>query len=294
MQPALPKEGKPYDNRRVPDPEGFSKLFGRRPQNSQEQIVSIGSQTMFGTAPGSGVDHMRVDLDQIGKPKTFAHRSGEGEASSSAAGSHGPIETSNRFTELEAARRAEEVADKAEQEVEERAMDHWEQGRRNEVLANRKQQRQAAKQKLEGGHHAGGTRFVGNDLEGSSTRGSERAGTARNAHLTGSSAFSTKGPKAAGGPVPPEPPSAREGGDLGGRAAPLGRLVQGVGRQGGPPEPLAASSVLGSGQGQIGRHFVGTADLALQAGTLGPAVAQVFPGAGDPGRAAGKSVSNPD
>ena len=94
--------------------------------------------------------------------------------------------------------------------------------------------------------------------------------------------------------MPPELPSTSEGGDLGGRAAPLGRLVQGVGRQGGPPEPLAALSVTGAGQGLIGRQFVSTADLALQARTLGPAIAQVFPGAGDPGRAAGRSVSNPD
>eukprot|EP00972_Heterocapsa_arctica_P024718 3645545-Heterocapsa_arctica.AAC.1 len=108
VQPAPPKEGKPYDNRRGPDPEGFSKLFGRRTQNSQEQIVSIGSQVMYGTAPGSGGDPMRVDFDQAGKPKLPDHRSGEGEASSSAAGSHGPIETFNRSTEQEAARRAEE------------------------------------------------------------------------------------------------------------------------------------------------------------------------------------------
>eukprot|EP00972_Heterocapsa_arctica_P010974 1608604-Heterocapsa_arctica.AAC.1 len=66
--------------------------------------------------------------------------------------------------------------------------------------ANRKQQWQTAKQKLEGGHHAEGTRFVGNPLEGSSPLGSERAGSARNAHHTGSNALSTEGPKAAGGP----------------------------------------------------------------------------------------------
>eukprot|EP00972_Heterocapsa_arctica_P027157 3993759-Heterocapsa_arctica.AAC.1 len=60
--------------------------------------------------------------------------------------------------------------------------------------------------------------------EGSGLMGSERAGTKRSRRHRGSSAFLSVGPEAAGGPAPPEPPSAREGGDLGGRAAPLGRL----------------------------------------------------------------------
>eukprot|EP00972_Heterocapsa_arctica_P096536 14242956-Heterocapsa_arctica.AAC.1 len=60
--------------------------------------------------------------------------------SSSAAGSHGHIITHNSFAELEEAKRVEEVVNKAEQDMEERAMDYWDQDRRNKVLANRKQQ----------------------------------------------------------------------------------------------------------------------------------------------------------
>eukprot|EP00972_Heterocapsa_arctica_P054131 7977552-Heterocapsa_arctica.AAC.1 len=40
-------------------------------------------------------------------------------------------------------------------------MDHWDQDRRNKVLASRKQQWQIAKQKKEEPHQAGGTRFIG-------------------------------------------------------------------------------------------------------------------------------------
>eukprot|EP00972_Heterocapsa_arctica_P016970 2505549-Heterocapsa_arctica.AAC.1 len=61
-------------------------------------------------------------------------------SSSSAAGSHGHIITHNRFAELEEAKRAEEVVKKAEQDLEERAMDYWDQDRWNKVFATRKQQ----------------------------------------------------------------------------------------------------------------------------------------------------------
>eukprot|EP00972_Heterocapsa_arctica_P067219 9919668-Heterocapsa_arctica.AAC.1 len=61
-------------------------------------------------------------------------------SSSSAAGSHGHIITHNRFAELEEAKRAEEVVKKAAQDLEERAMDYWDQDRRNKVFATRKQQ----------------------------------------------------------------------------------------------------------------------------------------------------------
>ena len=173
-------------------------------------------------------------------------------------------------------------------------MEDWDQDRRNKVFANRKQQWQADKQRLEEPHHGIGTRFIGNHMEGSSPMGIERVGAARSAHHFGSSTLTTKGPEAAGGPVPPEPPSASGGGDLGGRAAPLGRLVQGVGRQGGPPEPLAAPTVTGTRQGLIGSFSVSTADPALRAGELTPALSQTFPGAGHPGRATGRSALNPD
>ena len=130
--------------------------------------------------------------------------------------------------------------------------------------------------------------------EGSGLLGSDRAATKRSRHHSGSSALLTVGPEAAGGPVPPEPPSAREGGDLGGRAAPLGRLVQGVGRQGGPLEPLAALSDSGAGRGLAGSQVLSAAGLALQAGQFCPTTTQAFPGAGDPGRAAGRGIAAPD
>eukprot|EP00972_Heterocapsa_arctica_P107066 15772824-Heterocapsa_arctica.AAC.1 len=120
-------------------------------------------------------------------------------------------------------------------------------------------------------------------MEGSSPMDIERVGAAR------TTALSTKGPEAAGGPVSPEPPSASGGGDLEKRVAPLGRLVQGVGRQGGPPLQLAAHTVTGTGQGRIGSFSVCTADSALA-----PALTQAFPEVGHPGRATGRSVSDPD
>ncbi len=124
--------------------------------------------------------------------------------------------------------------------------------------------------------------------------GIERVGAERSAHLFGSSTLATKGPEAAGGPESPEPPSASGGGDLGERAAPPGRLVQGVGRQAGPLEPFAAPTVTGTGQGLVGNFSVCMADPALQAGALVPALTQAFPGAGHPGWATGRSALNPD
>eukprot|EP00972_Heterocapsa_arctica_P032820 4831093-Heterocapsa_arctica.AAC.1 len=41
-RPSPKSGGKRLDNRREPDPEGFSKIFGRRTQGSQEQITSTG------------------------------------------------------------------------------------------------------------------------------------------------------------------------------------------------------------------------------------------------------------
>eukprot|EP00972_Heterocapsa_arctica_P025020 3688144-Heterocapsa_arctica.AAC.1 len=95
-------------------------------------------------------------------------------ASSSAAGSHGHIITHNRFAELEEARRAEEVFNKAEQYKEERAMENWDQDRRNNVFANRKQQWLVDKLRKEGTHQVGGTRFGKNHMEGSSPLGIEQ------------------------------------------------------------------------------------------------------------------------
>eukprot|EP00972_Heterocapsa_arctica_P006659 974594-Heterocapsa_arctica.AAC.1 len=61
-------------------------------------------------------------------------------------------------------------------------MAHWDQGRRNEVFANRKQQWHATKRKLEGGHQDGGRRLVRSQSEGGGPLGSDRAATKRSRH----------------------------------------------------------------------------------------------------------------
>eukprot|EP00972_Heterocapsa_arctica_P103294 15221746-Heterocapsa_arctica.AAC.1 len=106
-------------------------------------------------------------------------------------------------------------------------MEDWDQDSRNNVFATRKQQWLVANKRKEGIHSVEGTRFGENHLAGSSPQGTERVGAEHSAHHSGSCTFSTQGPEAAGGPVPPESPSDSGGGDLGGRSAPLGRLVQG-------------------------------------------------------------------
>eukprot|EP00972_Heterocapsa_arctica_P022889 3366871-Heterocapsa_arctica.AAC.1 len=58
----------------------------------------------------------------------------------------------------------------------------WDQGRRNEALANRKQQWHAAKRKLEVGHLEEGRRLVRSQLDGSGLLGSDRAATKRSRH----------------------------------------------------------------------------------------------------------------
>eukprot|EP00972_Heterocapsa_arctica_P032821 4831093-Heterocapsa_arctica.AAC.2 len=113
------------------------------------------------------------------------------------AGSSCPIEIFNRFTELEAARLAEEVVNKADQEHEEQEMLQWDQGRRNEVIATRKQQWHAAKRKLEAGQQEEGRRLVRSQSEGSGLVGNDRAATKRSRRHNGSSALLTVGPEAA-------------------------------------------------------------------------------------------------
>eukprot|EP00972_Heterocapsa_arctica_P006242 916520-Heterocapsa_arctica.AAC.1 len=107
-QPALPLEGQPLAKRRELDSEGFSQMFRRRPQVSQDQIADTGSIVMVGITPGSGTDHVGVESDHVRKPKNDVQGSREGEASSSAAGSHGHFMIFNSFADLEAAKRAEE------------------------------------------------------------------------------------------------------------------------------------------------------------------------------------------
>eukprot|EP00972_Heterocapsa_arctica_P081222 11970927-Heterocapsa_arctica.AAC.1 len=61
-------------------------------------------------------------------------------------------------------------------------MIQWDQGRRNEALANRKQQLHAAKRKLDAGNLEEGRRLVRSQSDGSGLLGSDRAATKRNRH----------------------------------------------------------------------------------------------------------------
>eukprot|EP00972_Heterocapsa_arctica_P075758 11173829-Heterocapsa_arctica.AAC.1 len=65
--------------------------------------------------------------------------------------------------------------------MEERAMEYWDQDRRNKVFATRKQQWLVAKHQKDVTHPVGGTRFIENHMEGSSPMGIERVGAARSA-----------------------------------------------------------------------------------------------------------------
>eukprot|EP00972_Heterocapsa_arctica_P081272 11977457-Heterocapsa_arctica.AAC.1 len=75
-------------------------------------------------------------------------------------------------------------------------------------MADRKQEWQANKRRKMDNRPAGSSRPARSQAEGSGPSGSEWMGVEHSAHPRGTSKFSTSGPKAAGGPEPPEPPSA--------------------------------------------------------------------------------------
>ena len=156
------------------------------------------------------------------------------------------------------------MASKADQDKEERIRDGWDQESRLEDLAHRKHDWHAAKIRKLNTRRTGSTRASASAPTGSGPQGSEGAGSLFQQFSSGSGARATKGPEAAGGPGSTEPPSAKKGGDREERAAPPGRLVSGVGRQAGLPEPVAAPMV--PGQSSVGRFSAGTADGVLQAG----------------------------
>eukprot|EP00972_Heterocapsa_arctica_P055477 8185482-Heterocapsa_arctica.AAC.1 len=100
-------------------------------------------------------------------------------SSSSTAGSHINFAISNKFADLEEAERAEEIVNKAEQALEERTRDSWDQASRNTDFANRKQQWHANKRRKVDGHPVGSGRFRKNNTEGSGPSGSEWEGAER-------------------------------------------------------------------------------------------------------------------
>eukprot|EP00972_Heterocapsa_arctica_P116085 16451360-Heterocapsa_arctica.AAC.1 len=110
------------------------------------------------------------------------------------------LEISNRFVDLEESDRAEEIVNRNEQAQEARVRDSWDQAARNTDMANRKQQWQANKRRKMDNHPVGSAWFARSQAEGSSPSGNMRKGAEHSAHPFGSSKFSTKGPKAAGGP----------------------------------------------------------------------------------------------
>eukprot|EP00972_Heterocapsa_arctica_P083483 12301133-Heterocapsa_arctica.AAC.1 len=210
--------------RRAQDKEGVSQIFMKRPQETQgsgsggDQRPSEDESTHT-----NGQTHLEPEADPGGPMESVNQKFGQASSSSYRTGSY-PLE----------------IAIQAEQVREDRIRDSWDQESRITDLANRKQRWHAEKYRQTDSHREGSTRFSRNHATGSDPQGS-RKGSAKHSALTlGSNEFSTRGPKAAGGPGPPEPPSASEGVDREEAGAPLGQLVQGAGREAGPLEPLAA------------------------------------------------------
>jgi hypothetical protein len=283
------------DRRKTMVKEGFSQVFRRRPQDTREGPSGSG-QLPVNPGPQATEAWTQGKQDKEADGNTGANPLGQThcDSSSSKAGSYTPVTTFNRFAQLAESKRAEEVANKADQDMEERIRDSWDQESRIEDLANRKQQWHAAKYRKVGIHPNGSGTPSASTGEGSGPQGSERAGAEHHQQSSGSSARATRGPEAAGGPGAPEPPSATGGGDREERAAPPGRLAPGAGRQAGLPEPLAAPTVTGVGQGPVDHFSSGMADQALQVGAMPPALLLARPGSGIPGRATGRRALDPD
>jgi hypothetical protein len=239
------------------------------------------------------MSHLGAD-QEVNARKHEHQLTGEAASSSTVRRSPPPIEIHNSYSELAQAERAEEVANEADQEKEVQAKMQWDPARRNADLANRKQQwrvtarDQEVRQQDEDALHR-----PSRSGAPSSTSSEEPAGRSSK-QGAGGSARLAGWPDLAGGPSPPDQPSATKGDDLGERADRLGRLAQGQGREGGPPEPSSASLATGTGLGLAGATFPGSAGQERQVGQLCPTTTQAFPGAGDPGRAAGRGIAAPD
>ena len=281
--------------RKAQDKEGFSQIFKQRPQEPQGSGSGEDKKLREdGSTLTNGQTHSEPEADPGGPAETANSISGQASSSSRGAGSYPPVATSNSFQELEERRKVEEIAVQAEHQREDRIRDSWDQESRITDLANRKQSWHAEKYRKTDSHREGSTRLTKSHASGSGPQGIRKGGVKHSAPTFGSDVFPTKGPEAAGGPGPPEPPSASEGADREEAGAPLGQLVQGAGREAGPLEPLAAPIVTGTGQGLVGHFSSGMADQTLQGGALVPALTWAFPGAGHPGRATGRSALVPD
>ena len=280
--------------RRSQDKEGFSQIFKRRTQephrtsDEEEPLLFKKGSTLI-NGP-----HSDTEAVPDGPGTTALSLTGQASSSRQGAGSHSIFSTSNSFQELEERRKIEEIAVQAEHQREDRIRDSWDQESRNTDIANRKQSWHAEKYRKTDSHREGIIRLTKSHASGSGPHGIRKGSRQRSPPPSGSTGFSTKGPGAAGGPGPPELPSASEGADREEAGAPLGQLVQGAGREAGPLEPLAAPMVTGTGQGSVGHFSSGMADQTLQVGALVPALTQAFPGAGHPGRATGRSALVPD
>jgi hypothetical protein len=287
--------GQAEARRKAQEKEGFGQIFKKRPQEphspAREEDPKLGKE---GSTLTNGPAHSEAEAFPGGPSESAISIIGQASSSSRGSGGYPPVATSNSFQELEERRKAEEIAVQAEQQREDKIRDSWDQESRITDLANRKQSWHAEKYRKTDSHREGSIRLTKSHASGSGPQGIRKGSVKHSAPTSGSDVFPTKGPEAAGGPGPPEPPSASEGADREEAGAPLGQLVQGAGREAGPLEPLAAPMVTGTGQGSVGHFSSGMADQTLQVGALVPALTQAFPGAGHPGRATGRSALVPD
>jgi hypothetical protein len=222
-------------------------------------------------------------------------RAQDHEGGSSDTGSREPISSHNRF-EILASSNEEATADTKES--------HQEHGRgtKQEEPAHLKLAKHATKlpRQSTGGKQGArkqdevptrGPRHCGNP----STSPPEEAAETRAVYKAGSRKDRASGPGSAGRPFFPIRPAVTKGGDLeevGG--VPLGRLAQDQGREEGSPEPGTARTATGTGPAPHDTTLAGGDMQGRQVGQLCPTKKRAFPGAGNPGRAKGRGVAEPD
>jgi hypothetical protein len=198
--------------------------------------------------------------DQEGNARKHEHRlTGKAASSSTVRRSPPPIAIHNSYSELPKAERAEEVANEADQEKDVQAKMHWDPARCNADLVNRKQQWRATVRDQEVRQQDEDALHRPSQAGARASTSSEEPAGSSSKQGAGGSARIAGWPDAAGGPSPPDQPSATKGNDLGERVDRLGRLAQGQGREGGPPEPSLAFLATGTGLGLAGASFPGSA-----------------------------------
>eukprot|EP00972_Heterocapsa_arctica_P036843 5425742-Heterocapsa_arctica.AAC.1 len=120
--------------------EGFAQVFRRRHQGNQEE-PSV-------TEPSPGNQGLQLGeewtqgFQREGADDTTGNHTRSqlgGAPSSTLAGSTMPVPISNRYAQLAESNRAEEVANKADQDRKDRIRDSWDQESRIEDIAHRKQ-----------------------------------------------------------------------------------------------------------------------------------------------------------